>query len=256
MKRSINWKFLGILLAAMAVVGAGAHFLHGYQVRRNAGAFLELAHKEKQDNPQKAIDYLFRYLHFEPKDTDARAELGILLQEQGTKLRSFKTLAGAYFAYDQVLREDEARDDIRERLVEVAISIARREDARANLSVLMKKSDAAKFKMLMAVCDEKEKQYAKAADWYKKADEAAKDDKDPENYNGYVQLARLYRSPLENASKADTIMDAMVDADPESAPARKHRAGYLLTHYAKDQKRLAQVEEDLAKALKLAPSDP
>src|SRR5262249_38736126 len=189
MKRSINWKFLGILLAAMAVVGAGAHFLHGYQVRRNAGAFLELAHKEKQDNPQKAIDYLFRYLHFEPKDTDARAELGILLQEQGTKLRSGKTLAGAYFAYHQVLREDEARDDIREKLVEVAMAIRRREDARANLSVLMKKNDAAKFKLLMAVCDEKDKQYAKAADWYKEAAEAAKNAKDPKYYEYYLPLA-------------------------------------------------------------------
>jgi len=52
MRRSLNYKFLLGLLAGTAVFGTGVHFLHAYQVRRNAGALLTRA--EQAEKAEKA----------------------------------------------------------------------------------------------------------------------------------------------------------------------------------------------------------
>jgi len=49
----------------------GTHFLHGYQVRRNASGLLEQADRAEQEKePIKALEYLSRYVGLVPADAD------------------------------------------------------------------------------------------------------------------------------------------------------------------------------------------
>src|SRR5690242_5664268 len=80
MRRRLDFKFLACLLAAVAVAAVGVHFLHAFQVHRNAHSLLQQADRAgEQGNPEKAAEYLRRYLVYAPGDTDARAKYGLTL---------------------------------------------------------------------------------------------------------------------------------------------------------------------------------
>src|SRR5690348_2278148 len=95
-RKKLNLRFLTCLLVAVAVLGVGVHLVHGFQVKRNAAALLNLAdnakadaqkaHQEaeearKQNNAAKEkeclakedefltkeMDYLMRYLGIVPR---------------------------------------------------------------------------------------------------------------------------------------------------------------------------------------------
>jgi hypothetical protein len=58
---------------------AGVHFLHGFQVRRNASAFLKRTEQtEERRDVRWAADYLSRSLVCVPWDTDAVPRCGLL----------------------------------------------------------------------------------------------------------------------------------------------------------------------------------
>src|SRR6516162_4894421 len=62
-KKKPNFKFLVCLLAGTALAAIGVHFLHAFQVKRNAGALLHQADQaEKEGNLRRAADYLIQYL--------------------------------------------------------------------------------------------------------------------------------------------------------------------------------------------------
>src|SRR5439155_574675 len=83
MHKRLNWRFGLYLLTSLAVLGTGTHFLHGYQVRHNAGGLLDRARAaEEQGDLAKAADYLGRYLGLEPTDADALARYGLLLANE------------------------------------------------------------------------------------------------------------------------------------------------------------------------------
>src|SRR5438309_1919741 len=104
----INVGFLLCLLLGLALCGVGVHFLHGYQLRRNAGAFLVQADRAEQEareakdprargaQREKAAQYLRRYLALRPGDTEARARYGRVLEDMA---RSGNDLLQALLVY-------------------------------------------------------------------------------------------------------------------------------------------------------------
>src|SRR5712671_5570961 len=86
MRRQINLRLLAALLAGVAALGVGGCFLHGYQVKRQAGILLAQAEKAQADGKlDTAVAYLSRYLAIAPKDspkyTDALEKKGTLLAD-------------------------------------------------------------------------------------------------------------------------------------------------------------------------------
>src|SRR5262245_16283414 len=89
MKRQINYKFLAWLIGGVILSAACIHFLHAFQVRRNARSFLYLAEQANEKGDlDKQISYLGRYLKFEPADTDALADYGFALEKRARKAQS------------------------------------------------------------------------------------------------------------------------------------------------------------------------
>src|SRR2546427_50649 len=80
MKRRLNVKFLACLLGIGAALGTGAHFLRGYQVRRNAGAIRQRADQAVASGQlDEAIREYRRYLSLVPDDGNAWGDYGLVL---------------------------------------------------------------------------------------------------------------------------------------------------------------------------------
>src|SRR4051812_16122422 len=105
-QRRVNVKLLGQLLGSLLVLAVGVHFLHAYQVRRNAGNLLGQADRAgEQGHLERAADYLKRYLGFVPGDTEALAKYGLMLADDRLATTG-KARLRAFLALQQVvLRE-------------------------------------------------------------------------------------------------------------------------------------------------------
>ena len=74
MRRTLNVKFAAGLIILVVVFGTAVHFLHSYQVKRNAGAILDQARRARDEGrDDQAAVYLGDYLRYMPKDKDALA---------------------------------------------------------------------------------------------------------------------------------------------------------------------------------------
>src|SRR5262249_50739495 len=136
-KRTVNVKFLAWLVGGAAVFGVGVHALHGFQVKRHADVLLGQAHRaEAEGFPDRAADYLGRYLAYAPGDTGVLAEYGLLLDKLA---KSARAQEGAYLVLDEVLRRDPGRLDVRRRQAQIALDLKRYLDAEENLRKLRDK---------------------------------------------------------------------------------------------------------------------
>src|SRR5437763_1296117 len=83
MRRVVNYKFVIVIFVAIAVLGTGIHFVHAFQVKRNAATLLEAADDaEKNGKDKEALKALEEYLGFYPHEADALARYGKLLLKQ------------------------------------------------------------------------------------------------------------------------------------------------------------------------------
>lgn len=252
-RKKLNIRFLACVFAVVAVLGVGVHFVHGYQVKRNAVALLHRADKAKEDKDAvKEMDYLSRYLGFVPEDNEALARYGECLDEQAQKTGSIKGRVLAFFKLEAVLRRDPERRDVRRRQVDIAMALGKFSDALVHLRILHEGAPAdAELERLMGRCDEAEGRFREAVQAY----EAALAH-DPEQIDTYLRVAVLARERLNNAKKADATLEAMIKANPKAFRAYLARARYLLQFDAALPSALTQAKADMRRARELAPDEP
>jgi tetratricopeptide (TPR) repeat protein len=233
MRRKLNVKFLACMILSLAACGVGVHFLHAYQVKRNAGALLDTAveaEKNALDAEKRASeandlgnlteakhcltearhylmearDCLSNYVALAPWNDDALARLGFILEKTG---KSPRELQRVYLMFEKVIRLDPSRNDVREQLAEIAIRFGRFSDAREHLEKLTKNdSSPGKFKVRLGQCCEKEGDFKAAMVPYKGA---VRDD--PRNIDAYVSLAYLLRGHSELVGELDSNLLERVD---------------------------------------------
>src|SRR5438445_1755090 len=134
--RTVNARFLGLLVASLFVLAFGVVYVHGYQIRRNAGIFLRQAEQaEEGSRLDEAAKYYFLYLGYRPDNTEARiAWAGVLERKSGTSQRDLRRL---YDVYEAVLRRQPELSEIRRNLVNVAVAMQRFSDAREHIEHLL-----------------------------------------------------------------------------------------------------------------------
>lgn len=260
MKKRINIKAIGILLAVLAAFAIGTHLLHGYQVRSNARILLAQADRADADGRvDGAANYLARYIALVPADHDARAKHALLLADKKLA-KSPKALLQAFFALSRAERLAPDRQDVRRRLVQVAMDpwVERFTDAAAHLDKLPEDGE---ILGLRARCFEESGKYMHAREYYEKAIIGA-----PTELKNYVRLANLLREKPGEVRKtkdedtnalANAKITSMVHANPTNHQAYLIRARYRQKEYAlspADRDRLqAETENDVQEARKLAP---
>ena len=188
--KTINIRFLMILLVCALVLGGAVHLLHGYQIRRYGRGFLREAQRAKEQNrPGEAVRHLTFYVSLFPEDADALAELGLLLADLSRYRQAFNRL-------EQVLRREPDRLEVRRRLVAVAMELGRYSDAREHLEQHLLKVFPNDGELLeqLARCQEAAGQYGLAVASLQRAIQNA-----PQRLEAYRDLARLLRDRLDRA---------------------------------------------------------
>ncbi len=271
MRRTLRLGRLAVVLVAVVVFGVGVHFLHAFQLKRNASVLKDQAEQAQKQADEaktagdsvkaaealgKAADYYGRYLGFHPDDPEALAHYGLLLNELA---KSPLQKQRAFFVLEKAVRLDPARDDVRRKLVDLAVSIGRTLDAREHLKTLLEASPAdPELEYQMGRCEEADGHFADAKVYY---EDSIQDG--PRRVDTYVRLASLLRRRGDNLVAKDgkkgvkrysdpkEVMDAMVAAaGPQSAEARLARGRYL-----REVGLFADAVRDVEAARKLAPED-
>ncbi|HXG10515.1 MAG TPA: tetratricopeptide repeat protein [Gemmataceae bacterium] len=137
----MNLKVLIGLVVVPLVLGVGVHFLHAYQVKRNAGAFLQQAERaaEAKDLDQ-ALQHYATYLGFVPTDDDALARYAILLNDKAAVSGSRKARERAFLFLDHAVRRAPGRHDVRRLVVDTAMELGYYPAARDHLIVLLREA--------------------------------------------------------------------------------------------------------------------
>jgi tetratricopeptide (TPR) repeat protein len=253
MTRNINVKFLVILMVTVAVLATATHFLHGYQVKRHAEAFLQQADREEKDGePARAADYLRRYLRHKPTDVDTMLRLGNLLEE---KAKTPRERGEAFLVLENVVRLSPDREEVRRRLVKSALGMELYLAAIPHIEYLLKNNATeADLYLQLARCyefttDQKgEFQYLKAEKNYLEATQH-----DPRPVVAFERRAFLLRQMRNDAKEADRCIDDLFRYHPKSAQAHLAKARYRKKYPNSDDPREAQKAID--EAQKLAPGD-
>ena len=244
LKRAVSHKFVLSAVGIVVVVALAVHFLHQLQVDRNADVFRERAEAALEKGESgKAIASYKQYLGFRPDDTDARAALGILIEDNAQSARS---LLQAYLTYEKVLLEEEDRDDIRLRLIDVAIRLRRFTDAESHIQRLLPTAaNKAELEYKLGLCLEVRNELQQAAELYQSAI-AAGYTQPPV----FLQLADLFQRELNRGAEVVDLIDDMVKANPESVTALLARARLRIS-----QQKFDEAREDLARAEACDPSN-
>ncbi len=217
-KKRINYKAVLALLAILVLLGVGVHFVHAFQVKRNAANLREQATVvEKEGKLNEARDFWSQYVGMMPEDTEGLVQYGTLLDKMGpaARLKAFAVL-------ENVLRREPQRQDIRRRVAEIAMELRYFSDAKVHLLILHDRepSDVDVLHRL-GKCAMKERKFAEAFDWYDKAQE-----KGTKHLDVYVDYAKNLREAQED-TKADGKIRKMVIDNPADSQARIKAADYF-----------------------------
>ncbi|MHB8974023.1 MAG: tetratricopeptide repeat protein [Pirellulaceae bacterium] len=187
-----------------------------------------------------------RYLALDPTNVAVRADYGKLLAHIGALPRAFLQL-------ERVLREDEPNDAIRKLQVELAMRLGRFADAESHLDILLKKVDGKETAPLLEQLGICQLQRGKNEDAVKSLSAAIAIS--PEQLSAYSLKAELLSDRLRNSEVANKTIDAMVEANPNSADAYLLYARFVLggKSLVKTEDRLATATEACGTALKLPP---
>jgi predicted Zn-dependent protease len=221
MRRRLNVKLLVWLLAGLTAVGVGVHWLHAFQVRRNARALRQQAERYLAEGQlSEAISYLGQYLTYEPGDTETLAKYALALdQAANSPTARFQ----AWDLLEQALRREPKRSDWRHQAVRLTAELGQYADAARHLEFLLQEApNDAHLADLLGRCRENTGEYVKAAAAYR---QAVKDN--PKLLEAYERLAHVLYFRLERPGQAIEVLANMVAANPRSAAALLVRARFL-----------------------------
>jgi tetratricopeptide (TPR) repeat protein len=218
MKREFNVPFFAMLIGGLAFLAVGVHFLHGYQVKRNAKLLLDQAHQaEEKDQLNQASELLGTYLAYVPDDQETLVEYGFLLEKMSTGNPGLRVRA--FLVLEKALRLDPDKLEVRRKAARVAMDLGRFTDALEHLKFL---PDGPEVKQLTGQCQESESEFEFARTSYQDALR-----QDPKQIQSYLSLAVLLHRRLNLPSEAEKVMDDLVANNAYSFRAFLARADYF-----------------------------
>ncbi len=248
MRFAINGRVLVRILIAVVASAVGLYFLHEYQVRRTITTLIRRADQASAAGEKgQELDHLKRYLSYRQDDTDILQRYGLLLSTSPTP----EDRAAAIGTLERVLQRAPGRSDVRRKVADLALESNQIEAARQHYERLASIPEGdAWAEEALGRCEERGKRYPEAASWLEKAI-----GHDPSMVSAHARLARLLRQRLKKPELADRVMDArkveagVIAKNPESAQAYLERALY------RQEFALPNGDDDLKRALALAPDD-
>jgi tetratricopeptide (TPR) repeat protein len=249
--RKVNKRlFLYLLLGSAALTG-GVFLVHYFQSGRVKAALLyQVRRAEDEKRPDKVVQYLGRYLDFDPDDLEERVHLARTLAAD-SPFPIPKARERAIYNLETVLSRDPDRVELRCLLARLAIDLRRWELAREQL-VILEKSDVpdGERERLQARYEEGQEHFAAAEQLYAKHLTLA-----PNDIDSYARRAYLLRCRLKDPARADQIMDEMIATNDGDPQAYLRRWRYRIEFGLVTKDTLESYGQDVNKALELAPND-
>lgn len=255
MRRKLNVKFLLVLLVGLAFLSGGLALAHHLQYQRIPYALFRQATRAEDENDfVRAHEHLTRYLSFEPNDLDAKVRLiNLLTNKKFPDVDKPVTRDRAYFYMKELLAEDGQRDEIRRKFVLLAVEMYRLDDAAEQLKLLPAGAETAS---LWGRWYEAKDQIDAAIDSYRDAHK-----QDPGDAETAARLARLLRGRrwlqasaqvraskrAADAKEADGVLNALVQASPDSWQARLARWNYHRDYWLQ-RRRVTEKQCELVRA--------
>src|SRR5579859_6772977 len=222
MNKTLNFRYLIRLLVIFAVVAVVVILVHRRQAGRQAQAFLHQADLAEQSGDfSRAGGYLRRFLALRPHDTDGRARLALLMAQTA---RTGEEKLHAFLELEEVLREDPKRDDVRRKDIAMAMDPQLRRFAEAMdhiVKCLADNPDDGTLHDLKGQCLIATGDYSLAVDSF-----AAAVKRKPDLIPAYGRWAALLRQRLDKPIEADVVVETLLNANTDSAPAHLVAAGY------------------------------
>ena len=225
-------------MAGLAVVGGAVHLLHAFQTRRHADFFLDQAHTAKAAGDKRdAIDSYRNYLSISPDDAAARAELGLLLADLGANGEAFR-------AFEQVLRTDPTRSDVRRQTAKAALAIGRFRDAREHLQgfLLKETPDDPELLEMLGECQAAAGEYLAAARTFESAIEH-----DPKRIDSYLHLVAVLSRRPEELAKDEAHWKEILPKELQHEPIQGEKAAEKAAEYWLD--RMAEANPESSRAI-------
>ena len=238
--RVLNFGFLGGLCVVSVTLLGTLHVVHGWQVQQHAGSLMELGRKAQDGGDLKAAkDYFGRYVGLVPSDMQARADYGLLLDQAGASKRQ------VFMVFEDVLRAEPTREEIRRRQIEIAMETGRHPDALVHVKFLRQSYPTdGKLDFQAGRCSEELAEYADALKAYDAALEH-----DPDLLDTYERMARLCQTRLDRSERAKKLLDTMVERFSKSP-----RSWLTRGRFRAEFGSLAEAQSDIDRAVKLDPN--
>ena len=259
MKR-LNIKLLAWILVAPAVFAVGVHFLHAYQIDRNAGTLKAMAEEAvKAGDTEEAISQYTQFLKHRD-DAVAYSELARLTADAAEQPdANLMKLRRAFFVMEDAVRRHGELSEVRKRLVDYSMKVGRFRDAIDHIDRL--RADGAlkgsEFDIKHAQCllytgrpERAVKLLSELLGYDQVKQEFSKSAKGATEIDPYVLLAEIYRKQQFDSKDAQIVIDQLVAANPNSARAYAERGRFY-----QRQRMFDKSQTDLAKALELSPDD-
>ena len=196
----------------------------------------------------KAAEHFERYLEFQPDDAGVMTEYADMLAKQMEKVPpGSRDPRKAIYLYEEVLKRDAGRDDIRRRLVTFYMlpRMRRYKDAETHLDILHQNcSDDGSLWQQHAICQESTGQYEAAAASLRKAIRFP-----PDQAHSYELLARILRKFLNQQQQSDEVISDMMLRHGQTAEAHLARARLIMEFS------LGDIAADAGEAIRLAPEN-
>ncbi len=233
----INFRFMAMFLVACVAILCAVFVVHYFQTRRSATEMLAAARLARdEDRIAEAVPLYAKYIGMVPDSAIARQEVGMVLADVGEFERAF-------FHLEAAVRMDPEQTEARKKLVEVAVSLQRFNDARTHLTevLLPAEPENAELVWQLAKCAWGDSDFATAQQLLEKAHQLQ-----PEDSRIALDLAILLTEHQGNAEQARAVLDETVVAADEEALSYTARGRWLLSQ--SERPRQADVDELLAGA--------
>ncbi len=283
--RRLNVKLTLWLVGITLFSVVGVHFLHGYQIDRNA-EFLRIQAQaaEKNGNAKEAIKQYNQYLKYrdDPEGYSALAGLVVEIAKEtdATRQDKFK----AYNTLEVAIRRHPDLEDVRRRLIEYTMALGRWDEAREHIRYLVEagKGDTGlEFKNALCLWRNGEENEAlKILYSLVGFDETSglfktEPTTGAKEVEAFELLATILGLKADGRQQADAVMQQLVDLNPDFAKAHLSRSNYLAgnaskaaqasisarseankTQFAEEANALlAEAKKSLDRAFELAPDD-
>jgi tetratricopeptide (TPR) repeat protein len=250
--RRLNLIFIAVLLTTVAVLGTGMHFLHRFQVHRNASSLLVRARSaESVRDLGQAEELLRQYLNLQREDGPTWEWYARIVDERAPESRRRERV---FLIHEQALGHNEGNLKLERKCADLALELERYSDAKRHVTKLLEAipknsrdhlviTEMAELEDMMAQCEQGSLNPEQAEEWYRRSIT-----RDPSRVAGYQHLSSLLRSNRKEAD-ADKVVEAMIAANPKSGQALVTRWRYRRSYG------LDADANDIARALNLAPDD-